>query len=204
MMELQEVQQYVEDWGPLAVGFGSLLDNTGVPIFFVAGMAAAGALDIPREALFIAAVIGSIAGDMLVYVIGRYYLTKERILAGTFGEMFQPVINVGERAMQRWGLWSLLLGRFIPYVGKIIPLLAGSYQLSWVRTWIAVTAGSLLLMAVFYLYADTAIDLVKGESTAVKYVSIAIASAFLAVLWWLNHSLKKKSKKETEENNEQN
>ncbi len=192
-MDPEQIKQYVEDYGPWAVGVGSMLDNTGVPIFFVLGMAAAGSLNVAPELLFVAAVIGSILGDLGVYVIGRYYLTKDRILAGAFGETFRPVIGVGERVMQRWGLWSLLLGRFIPYVGKIIPLLAGSYRVSWLRAMISIVLGSLLLIGVFYLYADTATELVKGEVSTIKRVSVAIGTLCFAGLWWMNHRLKKQN-----------
>lgn len=192
-MDPEQIKQYVEDYGPWAVGFGSLLDNTGVPIFFVLGMAAAGSLDVGREMLFLAALIGSIAGDLGVYVIGRYYLTKDRILAGNFGDMFRPVIGVGERVMQRWGLWSLILGRFIPYVGKITPLLAGSYRLSWLRAAISIACGSVLLIGGFYLYSDTAIELVRGEASTIKRVSAAIGTLCLLGLWWMNHRLKQES-----------
>ncbi|GAB4150749.1 MAG: VTT domain-containing protein [Planctomycetaceae bacterium] len=196
-MDPDQIKLYVENYGPWAVGIGSTLDNTGLPIFFVLGMAAAASLEIPREILFVAAVIGSIVGDVGVYVIGRYFLTKERILSGNFGEMFQPVINVGERVMHRWGLWSLILGRFIPYVGKIIPVLAGSYRLSWMRTVISISLGSMLLIGLFYAYADGAIDLVAGEASTIKRVSMAIGTVFLVSLWWLNQKLKK----ETESSN---
>jgi membrane-associated protein len=192
-MEPDQIKEYVENYGPWAVGVGSTLDNTGLPIFFVIGMAAAGSLDIPREILFIAAVLGSIIGDVGVYIIGRYFLTKDRILAGNFGEMFTPVINVGERVMKRWGFWSLILGRFIPYVGKIIPVLAGSYRMSWIRSVLAISVGSVLLIGLFYIYADGAIDLVTGEASTIKQVSLAIGTVSFLALWWLNQKLKRKN-----------
>ena len=191
-MEFEEVQKLVESYGPLAVGLGSTLDNTGVPIFFVAGMVTAGALEVPIEAMLVAAFLGSIVGDVAVYVIGRYFLTKDRILAGRFGRSFQPVLDAGEKTMRRWGFLSVLFGRFIPYVGKVTPFLAGSYKTAWLLAISAIALGSALLMGLYYLLGKTAIDLVQEGSSTIKSVSLAIGLGCIAGLWWLNRVLQQR------------
>lgn len=198
-MTVDQIQGWIQSYGPLAVGVGSTLDNTGVPIFFVAGLAIAGAVGVAPEALLVAAVIGSIVGDLGVYAIGRYFLTGDRIRTGRIGKTMAPVLNFGERAMARWGLWTILLGRFIPYVGKIVPFLAGSYKTAWHSTIAAVTIGSVLLMGLFYFYADSAVALVKGDASAVKTVSLVIGTVVVAAIIWANVFLKRREARWEEE-----
>lgn len=192
-MQLERIQQWVADYGPSAVGVGSTLDNTGVPIFFVIGMGLAYNLASTRYMMLIAALIGSAVGDLGTYAIGRYFLTKERILQGGIGRKFKPLLDAGDKATQRWGSWAIIFGRFIPYVGKIIPFLAGSYKMSWLKTTVSVCVGSLLLMLFFYLFSETAIDAVTGQADIVKYVSLAIGTAVVALLWWTNNVLKRRA-----------
>lgn len=194
-MEIAEIQHLVEAYGPWAVGVGSTLDNTGLPIFFVLGMGAAlkvGGTQLDH--MLVAAIIGSVIGDLGTYAIGRYYLTKERILVGTIGQRFAPILKAGERTMLRWGILSILLSRFIPYLGKIIPLLAGSYRLSWFQMTVGVTVGSMLHMGFFFLYSEAAYAVITGHATLAKMVSVAIGTLILILLFWLNAMLAKRNR----------
>lgn len=199
-MDLERVQQMVTDYGPGAVGVGSTLDNTGVPIFFVIGMgvALASKTTAVLHAMLIAAIVGSIAGDLAVYAIGRYFLTKERILMGNIGKSFQPIIDAGENMMRRWGILTVVFGRFVPYVGKITPFLAGSYRMSWLKASLSVTVGSVLLLGFFFYFAQAAYEVVSGNASLVKYVSLAIGVGVLAALCWANHVMKKKGKQKSD------
>jgi membrane protein DedA with SNARE-associated domain len=188
-MELETVQELVRDYGPLAVGVGSTLDNTGVPIFFIAGLAAGAVLDVRPEAMFVASLLGSIAGDIGVYVIGRYFLTKERILEGRIGQGFRPILEAGEKVMHRWGFWSIIFGRFVPYLGKVLPFVAGAYGMRWLQAGASICLGSVLLMGFFFVYSDLAFDLVREQGSAVKAVSLAIGTGCLAAMWWANRVL---------------
>ena len=141
-LDIETMHRWVTDYGPLAVGVGSSLDNTGVPIFFVVGLAAAEAAKVRPEAMWLAAFIGSVVGDMGTYCIGRYFLTKDRMLNDSIGQRMAPMIHAGEKSIGRWGIWALVFGRFVPYVGKVLPLLAGSYRMSWVSTTVSVIVGS--------------------------------------------------------------
>lgn len=195
-MTLERVQFWVKRAGPWAVGAGSTLDNTGVPIFFVIGMSVESFVGLPTMvATLIAAIIGSIVGDLAVYAIGRYVLTKDRILAGSLGHRFKPLLDAGERPVRRWGMWTVLFGRFVPYVGKVTPLIAGSYGISWFRATFAVVVGSILLMGLYYIYAQTAIAIVRGHGGVVKIVSLAILTAVILLLWWGNRALQKRAQK---------
>jgi membrane protein DedA with SNARE-associated domain len=189
-LDVETMRRWVMDFGPLAVGVGSTLDNTGVPIFFVVGLAAAEAAQVRPGAMWVAAFIGSIVGDLGTYCIGRYFLTKDRILEGPIGQRMAPMIHQGERTIGRWGVLSIVLGRFIPYVGKVLPLVAGSYRMSWLSVSASVVVGSLLLTGFFYIFAEAALEIVTGHATTLKAVSLALGAATVGVLWWYNSVLK--------------
>ena len=197
-MQLEPVREWVANWGPLAVGVGSTFDNTGVPIFFVVGMAVAHEVGVPPETMLVAAFVGSVVGDLVVYTIGRYFLTKDRIAAGRIGQRFKPILDAGQRTVHRWGFLSVLLGRFIPYVGKVTPFLAGSYNMSWPGAVISVGVGSAMLMGLYYYYANTAFNILEGEGNLLKFISIGALTVLVVLLWWANRRLEKRSKAGTD------
>jgi membrane protein DedA with SNARE-associated domain len=191
-MDIEQVQQLVKMYGPYAVGAGSMLDNTGVPIFFVVGMGTAHALGISSKLLLVSAVLGSIVGDLGTYAIGRYFLTKDRILISGIGDYIRPLLEIGEKAMCRWGgICTLIFGRFIPYAGKVTPLLAGSYQMSWLRAVLSVCVGSVMLMGLFHVYAQNVFEVISGNITLIRILSISIGTAVLLALYCVNRALKK-------------
>jgi membrane protein DedA with SNARE-associated domain len=195
-MNLEHARSLVESYGPVAVGIGSTLDNTGVPIFFVAGLVAAaatGAQSSNLVAMFAAAILGSIIGDLVVYAIGRYVLTKERILSGSFGQSFRPVMEAGDKFMARWGFWSIVFGRFVPYVGKVIPVLAGSYKRSWWQVVPAVCLGTVMLMGLCFGLEDTVVAMVMGGASGFRSFSLTVGMLFLFGLWWYNRKLQSRA-----------
>ena len=193
-MDIEQVQHLVKMYGPFAVGLGSMMDNTGVPIFFVVGMGTAHAIGISSEALLISAVLGSIVGDLGTYAIGRYFLTRDRILLSSFGNYIRPLLEIGDKTMHRWGgIGTLVLGRFIPYIGKITPLLAGSYHMDWLRTVLSVCIGSVLLMGLFHMYAENVFEVISGNITLIRAISISIGTAALLILYCVNRALKKRA-----------
>lgn len=191
-MNLEHVREYVEAYGAVAVGLGTTMDNTGVPIFFVVGMGLAYSLEVPAQAMLVAALLGSVAGDLVVFAIGKYFLTRDRLLAGTIGSYCKPVLLAGDRAMLRWGILAIVLGRFVPYIGKIIPFLAGSYNISWPRALVSISVGSMLLIGFFYFFGNAAYSILQGNASVVKTGSLVICTAVLALLYWQNHRLKQR------------
>lgn len=194
-LDYEEIKAWVASYGPAAVGVGSTLDNTGVPIFFVAGMAAAVTMKVPIQMMWLAAFLGSVVGDLGTYAIGRYYLTKDNLVTGFLGQNLRmgPTLHAGERVMRKWGPLSIVFGRFIPYVGKVLPLLAGSYRIGWIAATASVVVGSFLLTGLYFLMGQIAIDLVSRNATAVRYVSLGVLALVVAGLYWANVVLKRRN-----------
>ena len=192
-IDYEQVRAWVDSYGPAAVGVGSTLDNTGVPIFFVAGLAAAVSLKSSLAPMWVAAFVGSVVGDLAVYAIGRYGLTREKLQAGFLGRSMGPTLAAGERMMARWGWPALAFGRFVPYVGKVLPLLAGSYRKSWASAISAVAVGSFLLTGLYFLLGEIAVDLVRSRGDLVRYASLAALGVVVVGLYYANIVLKRKN-----------
>jgi membrane-associated protein len=196
-LEYEQVKGWVESYGPAAVGLGSTLDNTGVPVFFVAGMAAAVSLKVPIEAMWAAAFLGSVVGDLATYAIGRYVLTKDKLVAGFLGQNLRmgPTLHAGERVMGRWGPLAIVFGRFVPYVGKVLPFLAGSYRVGWVAATISVVIGSALLTSLYYAMGAIATGIVARHHVIIRYASMGVLAVVVAGLYYANLVLKRKNER---------
>jgi membrane-associated protein len=196
-LEYEQVKGWVESYGPAAVGVGSTLDNTGVPIFFVAGMAAAVSLKVPIEAMWLAAFVGSVAGDLATYAIGRYVLTKDKLVAGFLGQnlRMEPTLHAGERVIGKWGPLAIVFGRFIPYVGKVLPFLAGSYRIGWIAATVSVVIGSALLTTLYYFMGEIAIDIVAKQHDLVRSVSMGALGLVVVGLYYANLVLKRRNER---------
>ncbi len=199
-LEFEQVKHWVEILGPTVVGIGSTIDNTGVPIFYVAGMAVAFGVKAGTrpEWMWLAAFLGSVVGDLGVYAGGRYVLTKDKLLAGRLGQQMGPTLLAGERIVKKWGALSVIFGRFVPYVGKVLPFLAGSYGMSWLTATLAVVSGSFLLTGFYYLLGQFAVDLVTRQDRRIRIVSLAIGLIAIAGLWYTNSVLKKRNEEPIE------
>jgi len=191
-VDIETIKHLVTRYGPYAVCLGSVLDNTGIPMVFLVGLVVTKAQALPPQQMLVAAGLGSLVGDLAFYAIGRYWLTKKRIVARTLGRRAKPLLDAGERAMRRWGVLAVVFGRFVPYAGKAMPFLAGSCKLSWPRAFAATCTGGFLLMGFYYFYADAAIAVVTGRGTLVTIVSLVVLTAAIAALWWANRVLSKR------------
>ncbi|MEY6432775.1 VTT domain-containing protein [Thioalkalicoccus limnaeus] len=94
----------------------------GVLILLAAGaLIAAGVLDLWLA--WLVATIGAILGDTLSFWIGRRFKTRIRGL-WPFSR-YPGSLEHGERFFARFGVWSIVLGRFVGPVRAIVPLIAG-------------------------------------------------------------------------------
>jgi len=138
--------------------------------------------------VFIATTMGSVAGFMTLYAIGRWipqdYLTRRKLRflpAGKFEK--------ADAWFQRWGLWVVLANRFLSGVRSVISVAAGVYRLPWPRVCAlcglscAVWNG-LLIYAGFLLGSNWR----RVEALIAQYNRILLAALLLGLLFWLLRS----------------
>jgi len=91
----------------LLLAIGVLIGETGIPFLPV----------------WLAAVAGAYCGDWISYFLGFYY--KERIGYMWPLRKYPNLLVKGHDFFERWGVFSVFLGRFFGPLRAIVPLVAG-------------------------------------------------------------------------------
>lgn len=152
-MNAQTFLALVPDWGALIVGMANLLACMALPIPASLVMLAAGAFiatgDLVPENVWVAAIIGAIAGDQIGYAIGRLGLTR---LAGRFAS-HRRAARMGHKAarwLDRRRIPALFLSRWaVSALGPYINLAAGAARMRWLDFTLPAVAGELVWCTIY-------------------------------------------------------
>ena len=156
----------------------------GDSLLFSAGLVTAARNDINIVILvfivFLAAFIGDQVGYVLGRKIGRPYF--ERRKSPRMLQMFHK----SERFYERYGWWSVVIARYIPWVRTFVPPIAGTVKMNYYKFLSANALGALLwgsgiTLAGFY---SGSISWVKDISygLAVFFISASLISALVNYL----------------------
>jgi len=140
---------FIEIYGLFAVFVGAAIDHTGTPtaLLLSVGLASAGILDI-RWVLLIAT-LGSLAGDILLYAIGKYggkpFLTKI--------EKKRPRVSRYTKKITHWfdtyGNSVVVWGRFAALVGRYVSLVCGILEYRFIKFLLFSLIGNIFLTLLF-------------------------------------------------------
>lgn len=116
---------------------------TGDSLVFAAGLVAAAHQDSINIVVMVVGVgIAAFLGDQVGYTLGRHYgrpyLDKRK------GQWIQKAIQRSEQFYERYGWWSIVVARFIPWARVIIPALAGIGRMNYYKFFSANLVGALL------------------------------------------------------------
>ena len=144
----------------------------GDSLLFSAGLVAAARDDINIVFLVIAIFLAAFIGDQVGYVIGRKvgrpYLEKHK------SKRMMKMLERSERFYERYGWWSVVIARYIPWVRTFVPPIAGAVKMNYYKFLSANALGALLwgggiTLAGFY----------SGSTPWVKDISYALAVFFI-------------------------
>jgi membrane protein DedA with SNARE-associated domain/rhodanese-related sulfurtransferase len=184
--------------GPVWVVFVNvLLQQLGLPVPAVPTLVVAGSLagsTAQAMQMLAAAVLASVIADWIWYLAGRAF--GYRVLSGLCRLSINPgsCVSETEARFVRWGVWSLVIAKFVPGFSTVAPPIAGSVRmppLSFVAAaglGAAIWAGAAILMG-WLLRAEvqTALEPMSRHGTAVITV-IAFGLCFwLAWKLWQKH-----------------
>ncbi len=102
----------------------------GITLLFVAALFA-GQAGFPLWAALLLVFLGGFIGDLLSYAIG--YKLKDKVFQFTILNKNIKWVNMAEDYFQRYGGMGLLIGRFISPMRPIMPMLAGLFNLSFIK-----------------------------------------------------------------------
>ena len=154
----QDIVAWFDDIGPilfyLAV-FGLVFSGTGlfvgafIPFItgdsrvFAAGLVSAAHSDVINIFVMVIGVgLAAWLGDQVGYTLGRHY--GRPYLDKRQGKWIKKGIEKSELFYLRYGWWSIVVARFIPWARVIIPALAGIGKMNYYKFFSANLVGALL------------------------------------------------------------
>lgn len=144
----------------------------GDSLLFSAGLVAASRDDINIVFLILVIFLAAFIGDQVGYVIGRKlgrpYLERKN------SPRMQKMLARSERFYERYGWWSVVIARYIPWVRTFVPPIAGTVRMNYYKFLSANALGALLwgvgiTLAGFY----------SGSISWVKDISYFLAAFFI-------------------------
>jgi len=173
------------------LGVGLIMPGSTI-ILFMGTLAAKGYFDLGDLIWF--AAIGAIIGDNINYFIGKKYGSK--IFKKGFWFIKTKHFKKGEEFFQRHGSKSVFIGRFIPSIKEVIPLIAGTFGMKRLPFMIWNILGaigwSLVWILPGYFFAQS-IDVAKTWLTRAGFL-LTILFIIFAIFYLLKVLFVKKGK----------
>src|SRR2546421_3497956 len=192
---MESLERLFREHGPILVFVNVLLERLGVPIpampTMIVGGSAAAQGDYSVATVFALAVLASVIGDGAWFVLGRRYGMRVLRLLCSISLSADSCVRQTSTHFERWGAWTVLLGKFIPGVGSVAPPLAGVMRMDWPRFLFLTAAGSALWAGlsigagvVFRRQVDQLLDHLSGLGLAAALAVGALLAAYIALKWW--------------------
>ena len=116
---------------------------TGDSLVFAAGLVSAAHSDVVNIYVMVIGVgLAAWLGDQVGYALGRHY--GRPYLDKRQGNWLKKAIDKSEVFYQRYGWWSIVVARFIPWGRVIVPALAGISRMNYYKFFSANLVGALL------------------------------------------------------------
>ncbi|MCX5567570.1 bifunctional DedA family/phosphatase PAP2 family protein [Kaistia nematophila] len=181
-------------WAGLLVFVTAMAESIVVVGMFVPGTAiligiaaVAGLGELKLWPLLVWATLGAVAGDGVSYWIGHRY--KEHIRAGWPLRERPELFEKGEAFFHRYGAMSVAIGRFVPGVRAIIPVVAGVVGMPPLRFY-AVNILSAMVWAPAHILPGAGMGLALGVlgSIAGRLVAVLVGVlVFAGLAIWAIH-----------------
>ncbi len=196
---MEHMVSLLAQYGLLLVFANVLLTQAGLPLPALPMLIVAGALvhdgQLSLAPVLLAAVAGSLAGDLPWYAAGR--MAGYRVLRVLCRISIEPdsCVKQTETIYERWGAPSLLVAKFVPGFSTVAPPVAGAMRLGLPSFLIYSAAGALLwagaavaLGMVFHTQVDSLIQWLS-EKGALAVLILGIAVSLYVVAKWMERRL---------------
>ena len=145
----------------------------GDSLLFSAGLVAAARDDINIAFLIFAIFLAAFIGDQVGYVIGRKvgrpYLEKHK------SKRMMRMLERSERFYERYGWWSVVIARYIPWVRTFVPPIAGTVKMNYYKFLSANALGAFL-----WGVGITLAGYYSGSIPWVRDISYGLAAFFIS------------------------
>ena len=145
----------------------------GDSLLFSAGLVAAARDNINIAFLIFSIFLAAFIGDQVGYVIGRKvgrpYLEKHK------SKRMQKMLVKSEKFYERYGWWSVVIARYIPWVRTFVPPIAGTVKMNYYKFLSANALGALL-----WGVGITLAGYYSGSIPWVRDISYGLAAFFIS------------------------
>ncbi|MEH6625052.1 MAG: bifunctional DedA family/phosphatase PAP2 family protein [Motiliproteus sp.] len=150
-----------------------------VLLFAVAALA--GSAQTPIILCLVSAMAGAITGDLISFFLGRY--AHPWALSSSLFRNHPDWIKRGETFFTRYGLYSVVIGRFVGPVRPVVPFVAGMLSMSPTRFIVINLLSALAWAPVYilpgYLIGSSAQQLIETDMRQLtQYTGIMVAAIF--------------------------
>jgi len=203
-MDNADIARALQQDGALLVFINVLLQQLGLPVPAVPTLIAAGSLAFGAPALawmLLAAVLASVLADAAWYFAGRAF--GYRVLNGLCRLSINPAscVNQTESRFLRWGIWSLVIAKFVPGFSTVAPPIAGALRMPLPAFLSAAAIGAALwaglaLVAGALLRDEIArvIDLALRYGVNALLILAAVIALWFAWKFWLRQRFERMAK----------
>jgi membrane-associated protein len=144
----------------------------GDSLLFSAGLVAAARNDINIVILVLVVFLAAFIGDQVGYVlgrkIGRPYFQRRN------SKRMQKMLARSEHFYEKYGWWSVVIARYIPWVRTFVPPIAGTVKMNYYKFLSANALGAFLWGVVI-----TLAGFYSGSISWVKDISYGLATFFI-------------------------
>jgi membrane protein DedA with SNARE-associated domain len=174
-------------WAALVVAVVAFLESLIIISFFVPGWlllmglgTLVGAGHLPFWPIVWAAYVGAVIGEAVGFWLGHHH--SERIQDSRFFAGHRPLLKRAESLFIRYGVMSLLLGRFVGPIRAVLPFVAGLLQFPWRWYWPTNLFGG-LFWAPAYLLPGIAVGASFGLPLAALWPLLFHLALVVALFW---------------------
>jgi membrane protein DedA with SNARE-associated domain len=181
------VEQFLYDWGYLGIFLGIIATGLGFPMpeelpVVLGGVVVhnTNAADARWWLMLLTCILGVLAGDSCLYLIGRFWGIKLVQLSFIKKHLLPPerLVTIAHN-FDKYGVKILLFARLTPGIRAPIFITAGITKLPWAKFFFAdsiyAIPGVSLLFFLGYWFTDNMVDLIKeGESKARPIIIIVV------------------------------
>lgn len=183
---------YVIVWGLVFAGTAVFLGLfipfiTGDSLLFAAGLITASAASLNIVVLAVGVGIAAFLGDQVGFLLGRHY--GRGYLDRHGGRRTQKAIRAAETFYERYGWWSIVVARFVPWGRVFIPVIAGVGRMNYYRFLSSNIVGALAWGVGLSLIGYYAASIPGVKSVAYVIAALVILASVIAGIrtWRASH-----------------
>ncbi|HEU4849714.1 MAG TPA: DedA family protein [Terrimesophilobacter sp.] len=185
LVHLGPILFYVIVWALVFAGTAVFLGLfipfiTGDSLLFAAGLITASSASLNIVVLAIGVGIAAFLGDQVGFLLGRRY--GRGYLDRHGGRRTRKAIRVAETFYERYGWWSIVVARFVPWGRVFIPVIAGVGRMNYYKFLSSNIVGALAWGVGLSLIGFYTASIPGVKSVAYVVAGIVIAASIVAGL----------------------